>query len=99
MLLTRRSLTCYATHRYVMNDLHNNRVDPANTKRSASAGVMLAHRLRRWPNIMPALVQRVVLPGVKARVNNRTDDAMLAIWRPPQRTTTIPDKNGRLANT
>ena len=26
-------------------------------------GLMLAHRLRRWPNIKPALVQRLVFAG------------------------------------
>ena len=37
---------------------------PANTKRSANVGLMLAHRLRRWPNIKPPLGQRLVFPGI-----------------------------------
>ena len=28
---------------------------PASTRRSSNAGLMLAHRLRRWPSIKPAL--------------------------------------------
>ena len=28
---------------------------PANASRLSNAGLMLAHRLRRWPNIKPAL--------------------------------------------
>ena len=34
----------------------------ANTKHRPSAGLMLVHRRRRWPNIKPALVL-LVLPG------------------------------------
>ena len=34
---------------------------PAN--RRLNAGPMLAHRLRRWPSIKPALVQRLVFAG------------------------------------
>ena len=29
---------------------------PVNTRRSANAGLMLVHRLGRWPNINPTLV-------------------------------------------
>ena len=32
---------------------------PANTTPWTNAGLMLAHRLRRWTNIKPALVQGV----------------------------------------
>ena len=35
----------------------------ANTKRSPGAGLMLAQRLRRWPNIKPAPAQRLVFTG------------------------------------
>ena len=38
---------------------------PADTTRWPNAGLMLAHRLRRWANINPALGQRVVFAGVK----------------------------------
>ena len=34
-----------------------------NTKRSADAGLMLAHRLRRWSNIGPTLGERLVFYG------------------------------------
>ena len=37
---------------------------PANTKRSPNAGLMLAHYLRRWTNISPALGQRLVFTGL-----------------------------------
>ena len=36
----------------------------ANTTRWPSVGLMLAHRLRRWPNIKPALGQRLVFAGI-----------------------------------
>ena len=39
---------------------------PANTRRLPNAGLMLAHRLRRWANISPALDERVVLAGLLA---------------------------------
>ena len=32
-------------------------------KMLTQAGPMLAHRLRRWPSIKPALVQRLVFAG------------------------------------
>ena len=32
---------------------------PAKTTRSPNVGIMLAHCLRRWANIMPILSQRV----------------------------------------
>ena len=33
---------------------------PANTSCCTNAGLMLGHRLRRWPNIKSALVQRLL---------------------------------------
>ena len=33
---------------------------PTNTRRWALVDVMLVHRLQRWPNIRPAMVQRLV---------------------------------------
>ena len=36
---------------------------PANTRRSPDAGLMLVHRLRRWPNIKPASGERFVIAG------------------------------------
>ena len=39
------------------------RPNPANTILSPNAGVMLAHRLRRWVNINPALGERIVFAG------------------------------------
>ena len=35
----------------------------SNTRCWPNAGLMLAHRLRRWPSIKPALVQRFVFAG------------------------------------
>ena len=32
-------------------------------KRSANVGTMLAHRLRRWPNIVPTLTERFLFAG------------------------------------
>ena len=37
---------------------------PANTRRSPNVGTMLANRLRRWPNIVPALGERLVFAGI-----------------------------------
>ena len=39
------------------------RLHPGNTRRWTNADLMLAHRLRRWPNIKSALVQRLVFAG------------------------------------
>ena len=36
----------------------------ANTGRSPNAGTILAHRLRRWPNIVPALCERIVFAEI-----------------------------------
>ena len=36
---------------------------PGNTRRYSNAGLMLAHRLRRWSNISPASDQRLVFAG------------------------------------
>ena len=38
---------------------------PVNTSCWANAGLMLAHRLRRWPNINPSLAQRVLFAGME----------------------------------
>ena len=35
-------------------------------RRRPNAGPMLAHRLRRWPSIKPALVQRLVFAGLRS---------------------------------
>ena len=39
---------------------------PANTKHSANAGTMLSHRLRRWPDIIPALGEHLAFAGIEA---------------------------------
>ena len=44
-------------------DYHQEITYPANTRRWTNAGLMLAHRLRRWPNISPALIQSFVSTG------------------------------------
>ena len=36
------------------------RTQPTRTRRLTNVGLMLVHRLRRWPNIKPALVKRLV---------------------------------------
>ena len=36
---------------------------PANTRHQTNAGLLLAHRLRRWPNIKPTLVRCLVFAG------------------------------------
>ena len=36
-----------------------------NTRRWPNAGPILAHRLRRWSSIKPALVQRLVFAGLR----------------------------------
>ena len=37
---------------------------PANTRRQTNVDLMLAHRLRRWPNIKTTLFQRLVSAGL-----------------------------------
>ena len=39
---------------------------PANTKRPANVGTMLAHRLRRWPNSVQPLTERFLFAGLTA---------------------------------
>ena len=41
---------------------------PQKTRRLSSAGPMLAHRLRRWPRIKPAVVQSLVFAGLRSIV-------------------------------
>ena len=36
------------------------RTQPARTRHLTNVSLMLVHRLRRWPNIKPALVKRLV---------------------------------------
>ena len=36
------------------------RTQPTRTRRLTNVGLMLVHHLRRWPNIKPALVKRLV---------------------------------------
>ena len=40
--------------------IKQNRVNPANTRHWTNVVLMLSHRLRRWPNINPTLVQCLV---------------------------------------
>ena len=44
-------------------------ISPVNTTRWHNTGLMLVHRLRWWPNIKPALVQRLVSVGKSWSVN------------------------------
>ena len=37
---------------------------PANTIHSPIVGSMLAHRLRRWPNIDPTMGESIMFPGI-----------------------------------
>ena len=59
-----KSSTCLLENisSFCLLSLHGS-VDPANTTRLPNAGSMLAHRLRRWPIIDPALGKRVVFAG------------------------------------
>ena len=42
----------------------NLETSPSTTRRSSNIGTMLAHRLRRWPNIVPTLDERRVFAGI-----------------------------------
>ena len=54
-----------------MTVLCNSRISvPANTMLSANVGVMLGHRLRRWPNINPLLAEYVVFATVAVYVTD-----------------------------
>ena len=44
---------------------------PANMSRWSNVGVMLGQRLRRWPNITPALDQRFVLADTPPRAKGQ----------------------------
>ena len=37
---------------------------PVNMRRGSDVVAMLGHRLRRWPNIMTSLVERLVFAGM-----------------------------------
>ena len=45
-------------HVYYLTDISANIIHWTNAR------LMLAHRLRRWTNITPALIQRAVLAGI-----------------------------------
>ena len=44
----------FALENHILRPVRNNR------RRCANVGLLLGHRLRRWPNNKPALVQRLV---------------------------------------
>ena len=59
--------------------------DPANTRRWTSGGLMLGHRLRRWTNIKPPLVQRLVFAWVfnlqqDSRSKTKSSTCLLFKW-------------------
>ena len=59
--------------------LYKYHVFPANTRRWINVGLMLVHRLPRWPNIKPTLVQCLMFAGLLlAWSENRRD----GIWSP-----------------
>ena len=49
---------------------------PANTRHCTNDGFMLAHRLRRWPNINPTFVQRLVFAGTRTLANEHLEPGM-----------------------
>ena len=58
------------------------RHDPRKRESSTNAGSMLGHRLRRWPNIKPALAQR---PGIYPAACERLFSSGLSFPQiPPQ---------------
>ena len=40
---------------------------------------MLGHRLRRWPNIKPTLIQRLVFAGIERQVTVGMIDQLLLV--------------------
>ena len=48
---------------FVFTHTSNYRQYPANTRHSVNVGIMLAHRLRRWPNIITTSAECFVLAG------------------------------------
>ena len=57
----------------------------ANTIHWASVGLLLAHRLRRWPNIMSTMAQFIFFPGILFQCDT-------AVWH--HRYVLSPDKPG-----
>ena len=53
-----RSVHCHV--RLSSSSIVQSQAAPANTRRWPNAGLMLAHRLRRWANISPVLSDCVV---------------------------------------
>ena len=64
----------YVQDRKIMETV--NKANSENTKRVPNAGFMLGQRRRRWPNIKPALGQRLVFKhatlSLTQHQNNRT---------------------------
>ena len=50
--------------KWTFKQARGSRTIPANKRHWANAGSMLGHRLRRWPNIDPALAQCLLLAGM-----------------------------------
>ena len=64
---------------------------PANTKHSLNVGTTLGHRLRCWPNVVPALSERLVFAGALVLHNFRDSpgipaapDLFCNLFRPTQ---------------
>ena len=62
-LIMEVSLSHRRLHSVMYDNTGHLHLIPANTKRKGNAGLMLAHRLQRWPNIKPVLFHRVVHVG------------------------------------
>ena len=77
------------THCINIDPTSDSRLLPANTKHSLNAVSMLAHRLRRWPNIKTALGEYPVFAGLyvwwesfgKMNGNGRQRRSTSPVWR------------------
>ena len=72
---------CHPVHSGTRRDL------PANTRRWSNAGLMLSQRRRRWPNIKPALDQRLVCAGllipvyIHCRMSETRGACFINLWK------------------
>ena len=67
-LLTPRPFCRFTTERVLIERINQPPTIPANTACWNNDVLMLAQRLRRWPNIKTSLVQRVVFAGMDRQI-------------------------------
>ena len=63
---------------YIVTDSDNGLI-PANMRRWPTVGLLLTHRLRRWPNGKPTLGQRLMFAGISLGANTHAVTLMISV--------------------